>query len=84
MALDRPDKRADRCRKTGKAAHREYYAAARHLKRLAKRAGEPVGALDVYVCEYCGCWHIGHHRRDEATESAEETAPAEEVAAAVA
>jgi len=50
------------CRRTGKVCHEELYTAAVHMRRVARRQGESVGDYNVYRCEFCSLWHIGHRR----------------------
>lgn len=48
-----------RCLVSGRVWHKDRRTARQALKRTARQAGEPVGALEVYKCPDC----TGHHVR---------------------
>ena len=52
--------RSHLCRATGKIAHAEFYDAARHMRRLARKKMVDVGEYTVYRCDECNFWHVGH------------------------
>ncbi len=62
----------DKCPKTGKLSHADFYSACRHLKQLARVNREPVGQLSVYRCYVCQCWHVGHTSSEYAKHKGEE------------
>lgn len=46
----------------GKIRHETLQGAASHRNGLYHRKGEQ-GTLDIYRCQFCGGWHIGHKSR---------------------
>lgn len=60
MTSREESRRADHCRTSGKIAHREYYDAVQHMRRLARKQMVDVGEFTVYRCPDCATWHIGH------------------------
>lgn len=56
MGSRRPRK-AEQC--SGKQRHPDRAAAEAHVFALA-RAGGMLKRLRVYLCRFCGCWHVGH------------------------
>lgn len=51
---------ADVCRVTGKVAHDEYFTAARQVRRLVRNSRQNADDFNIYVCEHCGKYHVGH------------------------
>jgi len=33
------------------------------MKRTAKMTSEDVGEYNIWRCEHCECWHIGHKNK---------------------
>jgi rubrerythrin len=59
---------SDRCRMTGKVAHRHYRAAADALRKHRAAAKFGHGKRDtmcVYLCRHCGKWHTGNRVEGE-------------------
>ena len=52
----------DICTKTGKKCWKTYYEATRQLRYLAKKNREDVSLIDVFQCEHCKYYHLGHNR----------------------
>lgn len=50
----------DRCPVSGKLMHRCRAQAKIHKKKLAAHAGYKLGELQVYECQHCKHWHVGH------------------------
>lgn len=46
----------------GKIRHETRQAAVSHRNGLYRRKGEH-GTMDIYRCQFCGGWHIGHKLR---------------------
>lgn len=60
QGLPMSSKRAQRRKKChGKVRHESCGAAWAHLISL-RQAGRAHGSLNVYPCEFCGGWHVGH------------------------
>jgi len=58
------------CEVTGKKSHPDYHSAARHMKRIAQMNRESVDFFNVYQCEHCERWHIGHNGKGKAVRNA--------------
>jgi hypothetical protein len=56
-------KNLPRCRDSGKKAHPDYHSAARHVKAAARLYNESVELFNIYHCQECGYWHVGHDRK---------------------
>lgn len=60
-----------RCETTGKQRFESKAMAKTKARRLESTGqGAKVGRMDVYRCDSCGTWHVGHpwgHRRREAS-----------------
>lgn len=44
----------------GKVQHKSQYAALRALKATLISSHQERGALQIYLCRFCHCWHVGH------------------------
>lgn len=56
MTTERQKRRNASC--VGKVPHPNPQAAARHRDNLKRRFGD--GGLEVYRCQFCKRWHLGH------------------------
>jgi hypothetical protein len=56
---------------TGKRPYDERIQAERAAALITVCAPLPKGGeklpVNTYQCQYCGCWHWGHRRRDDLT-----------------
>ena len=51
------------CPKTGKHIHPSQGKALAHLRNLQSREEMTEQEMNVYACEHCRGWHVGHSKQ---------------------
>lgn len=48
-----------------KYRHFSVCSAEEHIARLERRGLAPIGSLNVYLCQFCSAYHVGHKATEQ-------------------